>query len=333
MSMRLTCKAGTLLEEAQEQRMCAAPTAPSDKRLLRRSLGSGEVVSPARGIYAFRPYWEELSVSDRAMHQIRGLAKLHPDWVFAGPSAGLLHGLSLASEQFNRPTIATSKSAHSRCAADISRIVVTGDHTTTRNGIRVTSFLRTLYDCVRASGFGRGLAIVDSASRMKGITGERLADNLSVICGRRSSSKMVIEVARLADGRSENGGESIARAAMMHLGFVVPDLQREVIDPMEPGRSYFVDFAWDLPDGTALFGELDGKAKYTDVDMTGGRDVAEVLLRERRREAHLTMGSRPVRVMRFSFAEACDLAGFARLLRSYGVPPAWHVAEAARRWP
>ena len=331
--MRLTCKARTLLEEAEEQRMCAAPTAPSKKRVLRRALGSGEVTSPVRGIYASRQYWEELSASDRAMHQIRALAKLHPDWVFAGPSAGLIHGFSLASEQFHRPTIATSKAAHSRCAVDVSRIVVTGDHTTTRNGIRVTSFLRTLYDCVRTSGFGRGLAIADSAAKMKGITGERLANNLSVICERRSSSKMVVEVARLADGRSENGGESIARAAMMHLGFAVPDLQREVIDPIEPEHSYFVDFAWELLDGTTLFGELDGKAKYTDIDMTGGRDVTEVLLSERRREARLTMGSRPVKVMRFSFAEVCDLASFARLLRSYGVPPAWRVVEAAQRWP
>lgn len=176
--MRSTRKARSLLESAEGQRMCAAPTAPSDKRALRRALSSGEVVSPARGIYASRQYWEELSASDRAMHQMRALANLHPDWVFAGPSAGLLHGLSLANDQLTKPVIATSKAAHSRCAADVSRIVVTGDRAATRDGIRVTSFLRTLYDCVRMSGFGRGLALVDSASRMKGITGERLADNL-----------------------------------------------------------------------------------------------------------------------------------------------------------
>ena len=37
-----------------------------------------------------------------------------------------------------------------------------------------------------------------------------------------------------ADGRSENGGESIVRGIMIDLGFALPELQVEIEDPLCP---------------------------------------------------------------------------------------------------
>ena len=331
--MRSDSVACALLKQAEDQSMCAAPTSYSGMRALRRSLASGEVLSPCRGIYVSQSTWDKLDAKARALYQIRALAELHPDWVFAGPSAGLLHGLWVGNSQLQTVTIATTRASHTQHTDDVRRIVVTGDTPTSRRGIRCTSFLRTIYDCVRISGFGRGLAVVDSAVRLKEVDPERLAVNLARACGHRSCIKRVVALAQLADGRSENGGESIARAAMMHLGLELPDLQREVSDVLNLDKTYRVDFAWDLPDGTTLYGELDGRDKYVDPKMTGGVDTLEVLLAERRREAHLTVGRRPVRVVRFSFAEVYDIEWFGRLLRTYGVPDADEYVEAAIRWP
>ena len=43
-------------------------------------------------------------------------------------------------------------------------------------------------------------------------------------------------VARYADGLSESGGESKARALMIERGWQTPELQIELFDPVEPGR-------------------------------------------------------------------------------------------------
>ena len=331
--MKSEVLATMLLLEAESNGMCAAPIKRSHKRALRKMMETGQVISPMRGIYVRRSCWERLDARDRALYQMKVLAELHQDWVFAGAYAGLAYGLWVSYDQLAKPVIATTRTAHSRRSSDVDRIVVTDDNSECCNNIRVTSFMRTVYDCIRTSGFGRGLAIADSAAKLKAMSGERLADCIKEACGQRSWSNKVCEVARLADGRSDNGGESIARAAMIHLGFEAPDLQRKIWDTVERGRWYRVDFAWDLPDGTMLIGELDGRDKYVDPEMTGGADSLEVLLAERRREAHLTVGKQPVRVMRFSFAEACDLEGFERLLRTYGVPKAERYEDAAARWP
>ncbi|MFZ2756017.1 MAG: hypothetical protein WAY93_04025, partial [Atopobiaceae bacterium] len=124
-------------------------------------------------------------------------------------------------------------------------------------------------------------------------------------------------VASLADGRAENGGESIARATMVELGFALPELQAEFRDPVG-GNAYRVDFLWSLPGGQQVAGELDGREKYVNPSMTGGRTPVEVLTAERRRESRLTACG--VKVLRFSLPEVLDHPYFARLLEAYGIP-------------
>ena len=193
----------------------------------------------------------------------------------------------------------------------------------------VTSFARTIYDCLRMLPFPLALAVADSALRIKCISRSRLAVTESKVCGTRRGLKRVLDIIDLADGRAENGGESKVRAAIISLGFESPDLQRVFADRLNPSQDYRVDFAWELPDKTVVVGELDGKDKYVDPQMTEGKSAGEVLFAERRREAHLTLADKPVRVMRFSYAEACDKQFFEHLLSSYGVPRAESVPQVA----
>lgn len=66
---------------------------------------------------------------------------------------------------------------------------------------------------------------------------------------------------RLANGKSENSGESLARATMIELGFKNPELQREFFNENNPKWPYRVDFAWEI-NKKLIVGELDGTDKY-----------------------------------------------------------------------
>jgi len=67
--------------------------------------------------------------------------------------------------------------------------------------------------------------------------------------------------------------------------------------------------------------------------MTGGKDVTDVLLDERRREAHVTVGRRPVKVMRVALHEVEDVELFEEILARYGIMRATIPVGVAREWP
>ena len=307
-------------KESEERQACMTLASRADQRWLQRAVQRGEVVRPHRGIYVRTSYWNELDYRQKALHVLKALAQKHPDWVFAGTSAALVHGLEVGWADARRICVASTVKTHPSFKGMCTRIIVTGDTPVERDGVRVTSFTRTLYDCLRSLQFPEGLAIADSALRVKGIDAVRLAHNVERSCANRPDLHRVLSVISWADGRAENGGESKVRAHIILNGYALPELQYKVDDSVDQGREYYVDFAWKLADGSLVFGELDGKDKYTDPKMTGGLSAEDVLLRERRREARITIGDTPIRVMRFSFAEACDTAYFTHLLDTYGIP-------------
>ena len=186
-------------------------------------------------------------------------------------------------------------------------------------------------------GFRRGLGVCDRALALDGCSNDELLEGFRGM-GRPRDREVALRCALNADGLSENGGESYARAVMLELGFTPPLLQVPVADPMGEGQPYRLDYLWipadldaekvlgglaagTLPAGGVagcVAGELDGRAKTFDKRLTGDRDARDQLLAERRREARLTYYG--LRVARFSFAEARDDAYLGRLLSSYGVP-------------
>ena len=80
---------------------------------------------------------------------------------------------------------------------------------------------------------------------------------------------------KYANPKSENGGESLARAVMLELGFVEPQLQHEFPNPNCPQSPYRADFMWKV-NGKIIVGELDGTDKYLIEDRTSlnNRSVA-----------------------------------------------------------
>ncbi|WP_148138344.1 hypothetical protein [Olsenella sp. HMSC062G07] len=289
-----------------------------------------------RGLYAGSEYWAGLGPKARVLHLARSLSDAHPNWVFCGPTAAVVHGLEISYAYLNRihascPNVGRSSSE------SLVWHWLPHERPTRVGGIPVTSVARTAFDCMRYLPFSRGLAIADSYLRMSGSGRGDLREALELWGGSDNLNQAKVTLS-FADGRSENGGESCARAAMIELGYQIPELQVEVPNEIEGGM-FRVDFLWDLPGGRSVAGELDGWGKYLaeDVEKSEGATSAsehaiQTMTAERLRESRL---SRRLEVMRFSYQQARDLDYMLRLLEGFGVPRAscMRNVDVRRRLP
>ena len=314
------------LEESFEQRLCVMPESPSDAHRLRAAAHAGHVFSPFPQLYVLPNLWATLDRTEQEIRRIRTIAVLHPDWIFSDVSAATMHGLWVTHKLMDKVHIVTTPQAHSRSNKLVERHQITQCESQLVDGVRVTTLERTTFDCLRSYRFRMALPIADSALRKSGNDAEhftRAFDAFPKSCPRHGRS---VEVMGLANGLSDNGGESIARAVMIDQGYMVPDLQVEVGNRVDSKDVYRVDFRWKLDDGE-VYGELDGRDKYVDPQMTGGRDVVDVLRDERRRESYISGNG--AKILRFSYKEVMRTGRFRHLLNSFGIPSGLAVPYVA----
>lgn len=306
-----------LLDRAERTGSLATYANKAQAQCFYRRVESGEAISPLPKLFTRTRTWQSLDAKERMQSMMNGFSAINPGTVFAGPSAAIAHGLPVSHRRLRRLCVSQGLKAHSRNNARIERIIVDGDESETEGGYLVTSLARTAFDCLRDFDFRDGLAIADAVLRKTGWARSRLVEELSEF-GPRRGVQHAIETACHADARSESGGESIARAVMIETGYQVPELQVEFAHPLEPGKVFRADFCWKLGDGIVVVGELDGREKYRSSEMTGGRDVVDVLADERLRETFINATG--ARVMRFSYKNVLDVPYFMRLLDLFGVP-------------
>ena len=310
---------GKLLDAGERKRRLVHADTRADAAKLQRLRAKGALVSPHHGLYVRTSAWAALTEPERAFWKMRALCARHPGWVFCDVSAALAHGLSVPLREVGTLHVLSSPGSPTRSTGAIVRHATSARGACWKDGVHVTDLAQSVYDCLRRLGFRDGLAVADSGmAAMELDDWETLADRLIALHHGEPGLRRTLGILRHADPRAESGGESIARAAMLELGFELPELQVEVPDPFAPGRSYRVDFLWTLPDGNRVAGELDGREKYVNPQMTKGRSAVEVLAEERLRESRLSAAG--VRVMRFSFADVCRLGFFESLLERYGIP-------------
>lgn len=292
------------------------------RRALGRAVEEGWCVSPGSGMFAPTALWNALRRDSRHLALARGLQRLHPDWVFCGPTAGVALGLSVSWTTIEKVHVATTRGAYRResSTAEFHPIRERRLKVVEAGGLRVTSLERTVLDCLRWMGFAHAMAVADSALRMSGPDGEKFVQRVLSLGRGLHGLKRVEDVLLCADPRAESGGESIARARMCQLGFSCPELQVEVPPVTRDSGEYRVDFLWKRSDGRVIVGELDGAEKRTNPQMTEGRTVEQTLMDERLRESRITLYD--VAVLRFSYAQTCELEKFAQLLDDFGVPRA-----------
>lgn len=313
-----------LLDGAEAaQRLLYAHNA-ADRTALRRRCKRKLVVEPLPQLFARRSYWDSLKPPDRALNMMRGLHVQHPSWTFCGPSAALAHGLPVTWKYLNTTHVIVPGTRASKLAPSgirfhrITRVPSPIDRNCKVDGLPLAPYWRTVFDCLVSMAEPDALAIADAALRRSGMRPLQLLRHLRAFRRGCPGKSHAMSVARLADPAAESGGESIARSLMLKLGFEAPILQVTVPDPTRRGHSFRVDCLWFRADGSFVFGELDGRQKSEDEEMTGGRSLAQVKHQERIRESRLTIYG--ARIVRFGYNDLNDERDFARLLDSFGVP-------------
>lgn len=310
-----------LFDAAESEGTLLCPVEERNRRALQRRAsedGVPGVVSPFRGLYARRAYWEALKPDAQALHVMRGLASMHPDWVFSAQSAALAHGFPMSYGVLSKPHVVASTGGRTRRGSAIVRHEVAHDEAAVASGVRVTSFWRTVFDCLATLGFDEALLVADCALRRKKMSRRRMAELLSRRFGGCHGIKRAMSVCWWAEPSAESGGESLARAAMVRLGFEAPHLQMELPDPVDPGRSFRLDFVWRDASRRLFFGEFDGKEKYQKKQVESGKSLGDVLDSEHERQTRLTVYR--ACFLRISFAEARSDGKLTRKLVTYGVP-------------
>lgn len=235
------------------------------------------------GIFASRQYWESLDPHEQIRHLTRTLAALHPRWIFAGTTAAVMLGLDCSYRRLRPICIVAHPGVHCRDSANLTYIAMAHPETVDVDGVRVTGLLRTLFDCAAKQPLRYALGPLDSALR----NGMVSPDVLRGYPGSVKYSRQRAQVQRafdMADGRSENGGESEARAVLSDLGYPPHDLQVTFPCLDDSRRSHRVDMLWRRTDGSMLAGEFDGVRKYADPSMTNRRTIRQVVDDERSRQ-------------------------------------------------
>lgn len=315
-----------MLARSQEEGSCyvAMGDVPgSIRRALSRRVASGDLVSPARGLFADAAAWDCLKTDEKTMHLARGLQALHPDWVFCGPTAAVAYGIDVSYDLLDRIHLAVTPGSYGSNPSLLRRHAVLPAEEASRaieviNGLRLTVPDQTVSDCLRWTDFAHGLGVADSALRIGVVGRGELEQHLESLPPHSRMREHALRTLSWADPRSENGGESIARARMLLLGYVCPELQVEIPRVIEKGAPFRADFCWVRADGLVILGELDGDCKYVEEELMGGRDIDEVLSDENIRGSRFTLYD--VSLMRFRFGVTEKPSTFAAVLDEYGVP-------------
>lgn len=298
----------------------------------------GLLVRPYPGIYAIRSVWDRETTYTRTYQLVRTLAQVHPEWVFCGPTAAVIHGLSISNRYLKTLHISTGTGQHKKNSRFITWHADGNRKVEIVGGVRVTPCGRTAFDCIRYLRFPDALAVADSVARVMNMGPTQLLGMFAAEGRGCTNMRYALEVARHADARAENGGESLVRAAIIELGFMVPELQEEVVDPIDGGVRR-VDFLWRLPDGRLVIGEFDGRNKYLDGhggDKPSSRPATSYtvgkLAKERVRESRLTAAAS---VMRLSPSDVVDLDRMENILVGFRITREYErrVIDSRKRVP
>lgn len=191
------------------------------RRALAASVLQGTVLRLRRGVYA-------LGLPDGLDH-LRGAAIVLAG-VVSHDSAAVLWGLELAHRPTPTVTVSRDRSRAHYDGVRVRRADVA--ETVVRDGLRVTSVIRTVLDCAADLPLDEAIVIADSALRAGLTTKRELVSAARAVHG--PHARRVRKVARLADERSGSVLESLLRVLLTEAGLAPDQSQFTVRD--ERGR-------------------------------------------------------------------------------------------------
>lgn len=277
-----------------------------------RLVRGGALVPLRRGAYA--PTASVARPSDRYRLFVRASVMLGDlDRIVSHWSAAAIHGLPLIGSWPDALHVIDpdARGGSSATLVRSHRGALSEAAVEARDGIRVTTLARTVADMVRVLTYPAAIAMVDDALR-RGLVHADLLAALEAAAPRYGRARAVRTI-EFGDPRAANAGESLSRARIHELGYVVPDLQVPFTDTRGDHRD--VDFFWH---SIRKVGEFDGIHKYTRATYTGGSPPADIVVREKLREDAL----RPLvdSFDRWVWADAISHERFERYLREHRMP-------------
>lgn len=306
-----------ILNQAYACRRLAVPRQDKDRRAFQRRVKTGIIVMPYKGMYISSVQWESLSYAERITWAARTVCHEHPEWVLCGPSAAGAYGFTATLKLQKYVHIAVpDRSKAGRHGYVIAHYYRQMPPSNVVDGIRVTAELDTMADCARTLDFCNAMAICSTGLRMTNLSKDVFRDFVN----EKSRIGGIVRARYVADRTEpacENGGEAVAIATMVELGYRQPRAQVPFTSPLDGGEIR-ADFLWERDDGTIVVGELDGRQKYIDPSMIGQGDSIDVILREKDRETELNMMR--IDVVRFRMEHVYDRAQLRRRLDAAGIP-------------
>lgn len=318
------------LVRAEERQTLAWAEDNSERSYLRRNMLAGRLIAPLPHMYAIAEEWRKLGIEQRITVILRSVALKNPRCTLCSLSAAWMLGLTDDVSLQRKVHVLVPRGVSMRSGGDaVQRHESIGDsHGCVEiDGVHVPSVERVLLDCARDLRFCDSLPIWEMAYRRDLTSPGRMQEYLESFSGPYKGIRAARLVWRYANGHCENGGESKAHAVILQLGFVDPEIQVPFVNPLTH-REIRPDFLWRVKKGLLIAGELDGMRKYKDEAMRNGRDVEEVLVREKDRETALN--SLGVLVVRFHMGDVRHPQELRRKLSLIGVPRVFG-AELKRR--
>ena len=291
-----------------------------EARAVRSAARRGELVRVGPGAFVRAPEWAACDERQRYVLQVVARVPRLAGRVAASHwSAAALHGLPSLEHWPVGLSVVDPARATTQSVSGVLRRAgsLPDDDVVLVHDVRATSTERTVTDLALEVDFARAVVVLDSVLHARAASTDGIAARLQRHADR--GGRGVVGARRalgFASPRAESPWESFTRVQLHRLGAPVPVLQQEF--PLH-GRVARVDF-WFPVQGVVL--EFDGRAKYLDAALLGGRSTAEVVVAEKRREDELRRAHAELvrAVLRVDASEVRSLSTFRRLLLQVGVP-------------
>ncbi|MBB5639604.1 hypothetical protein [Cryobacterium roopkundense] len=293
-------------------------------RELRTEFERGHLIRLRRGVYMPVEIWRGLNPDQQYVRRIQAYAAVSAEALtFTHDSAAAIWGLPRVGAWPTAIHVLVSPAGGGRSSHGVVRhqdqregVVVSHD------GLLVTNVATTAVDMARVLTFPEAVAMMDRAIAIPRY-GTALAtrDQLEAALeglpthGQAKGRTAALRAGEFASTQSESCGESVSRAYMFLLGFLIPELQVRFDDA--EGFIAFVDFFWRT---VKRVGEFDGFGKYVKEEFTRGKTPVQVLTAEKDRENRVRACG-PL-VIRWDWDLANDPARFGAFLTRNGIPRA-----------
>jgi hypothetical protein len=187
-----------------------------------------------------------------------------------------------------------------------------------REGLLVTSRIRTVLDLAAFTRFAEAVAPLDHVLRpdrnlqLHALTKDELEAGIESVYSSAAKRRIRAAIA-FADSLSGSAGESYSRSRMHVAGFEAPVLQHAVYDAN--GLVGYADFYWKQG---KVVGEFDGVEKYVKAEFLNGRTPSQAVMEEKKRENRIRATG--LNVVRWDWADLMEAGKLERVLTAAGVP-------------